>query len=362
MRITQKELARELGISLITVSRAFNNSGYVSQKLKKRIFEYAKEKSYVPHRASQILLRNKIRNIVLFSSSTPDYFWSDIQKGILSAAAHIKPFNYDVRYHLVPDYDSAYYIGLLRKEIENGLDAAAFVYQWMYDMDTIISLVEQAGIPYILFNVDNPKTSRMCYIGTDYRSGGLLAANFIGKALAIKDKPRVLVIGIIENFDGTIGRFLNSERLRGFIDEIQVSYPEIECCLEFLDSMAVESLQTQIHCFLKKHDGLVDAVYCIPAVNKLFLSALEQFNYRRTITLIHDIDTSAPGYLDTGLLTAVVYQDPVQQGYSAVRIMENILESKMHGRQNDVQIAYNLIFKENLDFLRKPYVQSVNSG
>ncbi|MDR0584578.1 MAG: LacI family DNA-binding transcriptional regulator, partial [Treponema sp.] len=98
MRITQKDIARNLGISLITVSRALNNSGYVSPELKKRIMDYAKQQSYVPHRASQILVRNKTRVIAVFTSTFPSFVWDDIERGVMSAAGYIRPLNYEVHF------------------------------------------------------------------------------------------------------------------------------------------------------------------------------------------------------------------------------------------------------------------------
>jgi DNA-binding LacI/PurR family transcriptional regulator len=132
MRITQKDIARKLGVSLVTVSRAFNGSGYVSTELKKRIFDYAERQSYVPHRASQILVRNKTRRIAVFTSTFPSFVWDDIEKGVLSAAGYIGPLNYEVLFFRIPDFDTERYLRTLKREIRNGLDAAAFLCMRMY--------------------------------------------------------------------------------------------------------------------------------------------------------------------------------------------------------------------------------------
>jgi len=65
MGLTQKEIARNLGISYMTVNRALNNNGYVSKELREKILSYANEMGYEPHRASQVLVRNTTRNIAL---------------------------------------------------------------------------------------------------------------------------------------------------------------------------------------------------------------------------------------------------------------------------------------------------------
>lgn len=357
MRITQKGIARDLGISLITVSRALNDTGYVSGDLKKRILDYAKQKSYVPHKASQVLVRNKTVRLALFSSTLPDYFWNDIKKGMEIAADQILPFNYSVRYHMVPELDSERYIHLLQDEIRGGLHAAAFVNQRLYDMRTIIHILDDAGIPYVTFNVDEPECRRRCYIGSNYRDGGRLAADYIGRALQVKGGGRVLVVNSNEDAD----RFakqpdINSERTAGFLSVMEKHYPEVECDVRYITSkLKVGYADSQIEDLLREVQGKVDGVYLIPAFNAVFLRALEKLAYQRTLTLLHDIDTTALRHLETRLLSAVVYQNPILQGYYTVKTLEHILESKGEAPLKDVEIVHNLVLAENRNLHRNQY-------
>ncbi|GHV67429.1 LacI family transcriptional regulator [Spirochaetia bacterium] len=360
MPITQKDIARELGISFVTVNRAFNNSGYVSEALKKRILDYAKKRSYIPHRASQVLVRNKIRTIAVFSSSSPEYFWADIKKGVFNAGKHIKPFNYEVHYHRIPDFDTARYCRILKKEIKQGLDAAAFVNQRIFDMKKILALVEKAEIPYLMYNVDAPETGRLTFIGSDYRAGGRLAANFIGKSLNIKGTGKVLVIGFIqEHTENAPKPDINSERLEGFLMVMRDQYPGVSCKTEYVTaSLTSPQANDRIEEILAVNENRVDAVYFIPALNDAFHRGLVKYDYKNTITVQHDIDDSALDCLTNDLLTAVVFQDPVLQGYTAVRALEHILESNIHKRQQDVETAHTLVFKENVNFLKNHYLLS----
>ena len=358
MRITQKIIARDLGVSLMTVSRTLNNSGYVSKELRKRILDYAEKRGYEPQRASQVLVRNTVRTIAVFTSTMPEYFWDDIKRGVFQAAEHIKFFNYTVHYHRIPDFDTKKYCALLSREIKNGLDAAAFVYQDIFDMDRIIGLAERANLPYLLFNVDAPRTGRACYIGSDYRSGGRLAANFIGKALEQKKTGRALVISFIrEDFDSPALRSspdINAERLKGFLSVMRARFPGIPCAVEYVNTKY--DAERQIMRILKAYRTKMDAVYFIPAYNDIFHRALERYNYRGLITLQHDIDDSAVRCLENDLLTAVVFQDPILQGYTVVQTMENIIESKKPERRRDIEIAHNLVFRENINFLQNHYL------
>jgi LacI family transcriptional regulator len=359
MSITQKDIARNLGISLITVNRAFNNSGYVSAKLKRRIFSYAKKYAYVPHRASQILVRNKVQKLTFFSSAFPVHFWDEVKRGVYKAGKYIRPLNYEVHYYCIPEFDNERFVRIVKREIKNGLSAAAFIGSLMYDMKRIVSFVEKAGIPYIFFNVDDPVIDRLCYIGPDYNAGGRLAANYIGKSLSMKALGKVLVIGIIEDVDRiTNGPDINLKRLKGFLEVMKTDYPYIVCQVVYLRVKLKQSIDLQIKKLLRQHENRVDAVYFVPAYNDDFLNALEKYDYSRTITVLHDVTEKALNMLEHNLLTALVFQDPLLQGYISVRTLEDILESKTMKQQPDIQISHNLIFKENLSLLKNHYLLS----
>jgi LacI family transcriptional regulator len=358
MRITQKDIARDLGIAFATVNRAFNNTGSVSEKLKRRIFDYAKKKGYAPHRASQVLVRNKIRIIAVFTPDFPQYFWDDIEKGVVNAAEQVKSFDYEAHFYRIEDKNCNNFIQILKREIKNGLQAAAFVGAWWsYDMDAAVAIVEKADIPYIMLNIDMSDSNRICYTGSDYRAGGRLVAQFIGKSLSIKRGGKALVLSIPDGKRLLPGGFnIHYNRIEGFRDVIHEQFPGIECQIEVFDT------GEEIPGILKKYEHKVDAVYLISAFNKPFLKALEQFDYSRAITVMHDIDESSHHYLENNLLTAVVYQDPVQQGYTAIRTMEHILETGIRNRQKDIEIIHTLVFKENINFMLKYYMLAELEG
>jgi LacI family transcriptional regulator len=348
--MTQKDIARDLEVSLITVQRALNDSGYVSAGLKKRILDYVKKKSYVPHRASQVLVRNTIRNIAVFSSSSPEYFWNDVKRGIALVADQIRSFNYLVNFIQIPDFDTEKYCAALRREIRNGLSAAAFVNQRIFDMTRILGIAEKAGVPYVMYNVDAPESKRLCYIGPDYPAGGRLAANFIGKALSFKKEGRVLVISSNpEKLRYAPRPSLNRERQEGFLEEMGKRYPLCRCDLVSLSEDPKDPFEEkQIMDILSRNRKKTDAVYFIPPFNPAFHKALGRFDYRDAITVQHDLDDLAIRCLNEDLLTAVVFQDPGLQGLMAVRYLENVLERKTWERREDIKIGHSLILRGNI--------------
>lgn len=354
MGITQKDIARNLGVSFMTVSRAMNGSGYVSEELKQKILDYAKDQGYVPHRASQVLVRNTIRNIALFSSSLPEYFWDDIAQGVELAAKELQPFNYAVRYHRVPELDSKTYLNLLDEELERGLDGIAIVNQRKYDMPSIIEKIKKAGIPFVTYNIDAINSGRNCYIGSDYAAGGRLAADFIANTLRLSEKKEVLVIQCDEHLQALAeGVDINKLRWQGFSSMLAEKFPEIVIHLEFFDTKLQEGYKdNQILDILRKYAKKVQAIYLIPAFNTDFLSALNQIDAKDTVTILHDLDSNAMHDLDTHQLSAVVHQSPELQGYYSVKALEQLIEAKDSSVLPDREIVHTLVLSENKDLIQ----------
>lgn len=73
--ITQEDIARELGLSNMTVYRCLNNKGSVSPKTRRRIEEFIREKNYRPNQTARNLKLKKNNVIgVLLPSFTYSYY------------------------------------------------------------------------------------------------------------------------------------------------------------------------------------------------------------------------------------------------------------------------------------------------
>jgi LacI family transcriptional regulator len=354
MGITQKEIANALNLPLITVHRALNSSGYVSKELRGRILSYSREVHYVPHKASQILKRNKVRKIAVFSSSLPHYFWNDIRTGISIAAEQIQALNYRVNYHQVSERNSDQYLQRLEEEISDGVEAIAFVNQWIYRMDEIICRITRAGVPYATLNVDAPESRRVCYIGPDYRAGGGLAAEYIGKSLLFKRRPRVLVLTTLPDSRAILrAPDINKLRYEGFREVIEKHFPQLAYDAAYITkAMSSPVAAGHIADLLAEREGRFDAVYLIAAYNAPFIRALEQLAYSRRVVVLHDLDSTSNHLLAKNLLTAVIYQNPILQGYYTVRTLENLLESGHPPENKLFNIVHSVILNENKDLYK----------
>ena len=93
--ITMKDIARELGVSVATVSRALKDSPRISTKQKERIKTFAREHNFYPNLTAEKLRHNRVRpsNIIgVIIPKIEHYYFSTILSGI-EKQARIRGYN-----------------------------------------------------------------------------------------------------------------------------------------------------------------------------------------------------------------------------------------------------------------------------
>lgn len=111
---TIKDIARETGVSIMTVSRAFNNPKLVKEEVRKEILEVAKELGYVPNQAARSLASSKSGIIQIVTRMDPkEFYFSQLFTG---AADVLSDEGYSIMINrheaLSYQYDGAIFMGL----------------------------------------------------------------------------------------------------------------------------------------------------------------------------------------------------------------------------------------------------------
>jgi DNA-binding LacI/PurR family transcriptional regulator len=85
-RISLKDLAKELGVSISTVSRALKDHYDISPEVIQKVKELAKAKNYVPNPIAVSLLKQQTKTIGVIVPDLVTYFYSSIISGIEEVA------------------------------------------------------------------------------------------------------------------------------------------------------------------------------------------------------------------------------------------------------------------------------------
>lgn len=83
--ITMKDIAREMGVSVATVSRALKDSPRISKELRDRVQQFAHEHNFIPNVLAESLRHSRIHPIKVIGVILPEvvhYFFASVLKGI----------------------------------------------------------------------------------------------------------------------------------------------------------------------------------------------------------------------------------------------------------------------------------------
>jgi LacI family transcriptional regulator len=92
--ITISDIAKALNLSNGTISKALKDHYTISEPVRKKVQEYARQHNYRPNLAAQALRGNKSRSIALLLPSIPNSFFAEVISGIESVI-------HDRNYHLI---------------------------------------------------------------------------------------------------------------------------------------------------------------------------------------------------------------------------------------------------------------------
>lgn len=82
MAVTIREVAREAGVSIATVSRVFNDSGPVNEDTRQRIIDAARRLRYIPNGAARSLITSKTQTLGVLLPDLYGEFFSEVIRGI----------------------------------------------------------------------------------------------------------------------------------------------------------------------------------------------------------------------------------------------------------------------------------------
>ena len=87
MKITLKEIAKQLNVSPTTVSKALQDYPDISADTKKKIKKYAKQVGYTPSIQAAYLRTQKTRIVGIIVPNFIDYFYNGLIEGVIKKAS-----------------------------------------------------------------------------------------------------------------------------------------------------------------------------------------------------------------------------------------------------------------------------------
>lgn len=251
-KVTMQDIANKIGISRISVWKAFHDYPGISPRLKKEIFAKAEEMGYIKHstkaKAEDILEAAKTVAVIV---SRPDSskFWLDI---IHQIAKELNKSNINLMYTYVPSYYKANYQlpAILRSKQISGAIVLNINDPKMTD------LINHLEIPLVFLDIP-PAISPSSLNGDLVLIEGRTATKQLTKHILAKNKTRIGFIGDVSYAQ------TNYERYYGFLDAMSDYAIKVDPNICLTDSINIYHYEEEIHNFLKGLDPMPEAFVCV---------------------------------------------------------------------------------------------------
>ncbi|GGA26076.1 transcriptional regulator [Paenibacillus physcomitrellae] len=317
--MTLKEISRQIGISVATVDRVLNNRGNVKPETYRKVMEKLGELNYKPNKSASFLSRKKEISVAVVFPELPDYFWSQIEKGVEVATEELRDYGLRIELFKSEKYDMEKQKQVVQDIIDSkAFDAIAVSPNDSEEMAELIDRAMDEGIAVCTFNNDSPFSKRLFYVGCDYRIAGRLAADMLCKMTGPGAK-----FGLITSDASSIPSattFQLQQKITGFREVVAEQRAQLTQLLKLKQE---EYDQPGIFADLFAQ---VDAVYVTSAKLHIVARHLEQAGLTGKMPLIgHDMTEEIYEDLQRQLVSATICQDPVNQGYLAVKTLFDYL-------------------------------------
>lgn len=338
--MTIKEIARICGVSRGTVDRVLNNRGKVKPETEALILKTIAEHGYTKNivgRALTVKKTSPIIGVILCSEGNP--FFDDVIAGFHAAEAELHDYGASVMLRTMCGHEVARQLALI-DELEEHI--AALVIQPINSRRIAARLrtLKENGIPVVTVNTDIDPASRCCYVGSNYESGGAVAAGMMALVTGAQAQ-----LGVIEGVPTLMGHML---RQKGFEDHLQAIAPGISLIAR-APALDDPEQAYRAACTMLEKNPQIDAMFIVAAGVYDVCRAIIDCGREQTIRVVaYDDVPSTREMMRRGLIRAVVCQQPFEQGSRAVHAAFDMLlsgqmvENLMLITENQIKIAENL--------------------
>ncbi len=343
-KITLKQIARELDVSISTVSKALRNSAEISEDTKQKVQAFAKLYNYRPNNIALSLKNRKTNTIGIIIPEIVHHFFSKVIRGVELVA---NKRGYNVIIGLSNESFSKEVINmemLANGSIDGFILSISKETLQQQDYHHFKETMSQ-GMPIVMFDrvVSEIKCDKV--IVDDFNG----AKNAVQKLISNQCKT----IALITTKDYvSVGKL----RTQGYLEALQENKitPEADLILKMDDivdyEVHLEALEDTIEQLFKSNKK-IDGVF---AVNELY--ALSAMKVVRKLGLNVPRDVQVIGFTD-GVLSkhatpslTTVSQHAQQMGEKAAELLIDKIEKEYHDEEEQFQtvvISTNLVERES---------------
>ena len=333
MAVRLKDIAEDLGVSLVTVSKVLRNKPGVGEITRKRVLKRVRELNYRPNMLARSLASGKSYTVGLIVPDLVHTFFAEMAKGV---SAGLRGASYQLILASAEEEPE-----LEQQEIEHllarGVDAL-LIASCQNNAGSFKSLLK-SKIPYVLIDRYLPKVNGN-FVGTDDVAAGRMATEH----LIHLGRKRIAHIGG-EQFSTSVGR------LNGYKEALAASnLPFRRELVEIRSRLEEAGVEIGSHAMtnLLKLKKRPDAVFCyndLTAVGAIRCLRANKLRVPEDVAVIGCGNLRLSEYLEVPLST--IDQSTQQQGEEAAALALTLIDRKSKGRGRHLLVEPKLIARDS---------------
>jgi ribose transport system substrate-binding protein len=271
-------------------------------------------------------------------------FWQTVHAGAIKAA---RESGFEIEWNAPAlEIDSSRQIEIVESMINRRLAGIVLA---PVDRTALVAVVERAArqnIPVAIFDSAIDTGRILCYVATDNREAGRMAARRLGEILGGKGK--VGVVGFMPGSASTM------EREDGFQSEIRARFPAIEIVgVQFGMADRAKAMSVTEN-FLTAHTDLAGIYADNESSSSGAVQALKSRAAKQVKMVAMDASDQLLADLRAGFIDSLVVQNPFRMGYESTRAIALRLAGRAPVERMDS--GATLVTKEDLE---KPAVRAL---
>jgi LacI family transcriptional regulator len=334
-KVTVKDIAEELNVSISTVSKALSGKSGVSEEMRSNILKTAKKLGYHVNRVAQGLSRKTIK-IGVIMPKVWNEFYGAFKKGIEIYLKDMVDFNIEARYKYVSNlYTCDEYIEAINYFLKENMNGIILCPSYNNSYCKYVDSLNENNIPVVILGSDLPCGKRLCCVREDSILAGKMAAEVM-KWIIPKNKKIAVFIGNKDMSD-------HSEKVNGFMNEY-ARLDEVIGVYETQDDPDVAYHITNKLIFDRPELG---GIYVATGNSLSVCKCIEENNMNDNVNIIAtDIFLELEKYVIDNIVKGIIFQDPILQGELAIKTLYKYLVFKDYCEPN-ILIRPQLILKNN---------------
>ena len=306
-RTTITDIAKAIGVSVSTVSRALNDHPAITPKTKKLVKSTAKKLNYYPNLLALNLLRKKTNIIGVVVPEITSHFFSSVITGIQDI---LRASNYNV---IICQSEESYSeeVAILDNLMRVGVDGLLISPASATKKLNHFNKFKDCGIPIVVFDRDCPGLEVDKVLVDDY-DGAFQAVDYLIKSGCKR----------IAHISGPKNLSITKHRLNGYLDALEKNnIPINEDYIKYVKGFTHEDGIKPAKSLLKLEER-PDAIFAINdciAISVMHAAKSLNLNIPEDISIIGFDDEPHSSYFTPGLST--IWQPVYSMGMLSARVL-----------------------------------------